>query len=242
MRRLVVVVLAAGKGKRMCSSIPKVLHKCGNKPMLIRVLETVKHIDPQKIIVVAGEHQDQLEDSVLEWMGGSHGVCFIRQPTPLGTGHAVLCCLPEFQPEDAVLIVNGDMPLITHTLLENLLSVGADGAVMTVIMDDPTGYGRIIHTETHFQIMEEKDCNVEQKKICEVNAGVYVFIGKILMECLPKLNNDNEQHEYYLTSILQHTGKYNVQTFHVEKGMEYMVMGVNTAEELLKISIMAQDQ
>lgn len=236
---LVVIILAAGEGKRMRSDLPKVLHPCGEKPMLVRVIETVQSLHPQKIVVVAGRHHPLILETLEKWIDCQE-IVFVKQPTPMGTGHAVRCCENEFESNDRVLIINGDMPLIRHGLLEDLLEKArhVEGTVLTAILENPYGYGRIIYHPTGIftGIIEEKDCSLEQKQIQEINTGVYVFHGKVLHHCLSHITNNNQQQEYYLTDIIKFTNKYTINTFLIDKNENIQICGVNTPEELHELS------
>lgn len=235
MVELVVIILAAGEGKRMCSDIPKVLHLFGEKPMLVKVIEAVKGINPDKIIIVTGRHKYRIINEIDKYMD-SFDISFVEQSIPNGTGNAILCCEKNYSINDNVLILNGDMPLITAKLLNNICNYNnndeQDGLVLTTIMDNPIGYGRIIYNNNMFEaIIEEKDCTEKQRLIKEVNAGIYLFKGGVLLDCIPRITNENKQHEYYLTDIIKLSGKYLIKTFLTQDNQE--VMGVNTPTELI---------
>lgn len=223
----------------MRSDIPKVLHDCNWKPMLVCVLESVCQLNPDKVIVVAGKHQSRIILTLENWLD-CHKLVFIHQTVPMGTGHAVQCCVQEFSSEDTVLIVNGDMPFIGHHLLARMLDQSADidGMVLTAVLTDPYGYGRILYQHGKFSgIVEEKDCSEEQKKIQEVNSGVYILKGYVLHDCLPKIQNNNKQQEYYLTDVIRHAPQYNIQTFKIQEEKHLIqIRGVNTPEELQELS------
>jgi bifunctional UDP-N-acetylglucosamine pyrophosphorylase/glucosamine-1-phosphate N-acetyltransferase len=233
---LTAIILAAGEGKRMRSELPKVLHLVGEKPMLVRVLETVRMVNPEKIVVVTGKHHQQIIQTLGKWMD-IFGVVFVEQSPALGTGHAVLCCLDQFTKDDRVLILNGDMPLLRSTVLRILLSHERINRVMTTKLENPTGYGRAIYdSRGEFRgIVEERDCREDEREIQEVNTGVYVFSGEVLHKCLPLLTNDNSQKEYYLTDVVRHALAYG---YSIDT---YMTMdsvgtrGVNTPEELAEL-------
>jgi UDP-N-acetylglucosamine diphosphorylase/glucosamine-1-phosphate N-acetyltransferase len=235
----VIIILAAGEGKRMRSDTPKVLHLCAGKPMLVRVIETAQFLTPKKIVVVAGRHQESIIETLEKWLLDIKDITFVKQNLPIGTGNAVGCCQNHFEPDDHVLILNGDMPLIQPTLLRNLLrkAAKADGVVLTSFLKDPQGYGRILYEESVFKgIIEEKDCSLEQKQIKQVNTGVYVLKGKVLHDCLPNIKNDNQQQEYYLTDIVKLAGNYTMDTLLTEEHENIQIRGVNTPEELEYLS------
>lgn len=237
---LVVIILAAGQGKRMRSDKPKVLHECGGIPMLVRVVKAVYCLDPEKIVVVVGSHKEQIHQTLAKWIKDMQKIVYADQPIPMGTGHAVQCCCPYFTPKDHVLIVNGDMPLLQSPLLKKFVShtSHADGAVLTSIMENPHGYGRIIRSESILtDIIEEKDCTYEQRHLKEINTGVYLFTGKILHECLDKMTTDNKQQEYYLTDIIKLSKGYNIITFLIDEKDNFQVRGANTPEELDELTV-----
>jgi len=247
---LTAILLAAGDGKRMRSELPKVLHLVGGKPMLVRVLETVQSVHPEKIIVVTGRYHHQIIQTLGKWMD-IFGIVFVEQSPALGTGHAALCCLDHFTEDDQVIILNGDMPLLRPVLLRILLSKtppsGTEGGVcrpneiinqvLTTKLENPTGYGRILYdSRGEFRaIKEERDCGEEERRITEVNTGVYVFHGQVLHECLRLLTNDNSQKEYYLTDVVRHAlaAGYPVHTCMTMDSTS--TRGANTPEELAEL-------
>ena len=228
---LVVIILAAGEGKRMRSDLTKVLHLCGGKPMLVRVIETARGLNPDKIVVVTGRHHVQIKNTVEEW--NHKDIVYINQLVPMGTGHAVQYCLREISHEDQVFILNGDIPLIQTELLQKVLT-GKD-TIITAKIENPHGYGRIVYDSGHFvSIVEEKDCNDEQRTINEINSGIYLFRGKSLHSFLPKITNKNKQCEYYLTDIVKiaiESGS-PVHTYVLDEKYNYQIKGANTPEEL----------
>lgn len=233
---LTTIILAGGEGKRMRSDLPKVLHLVGGKPMLVRVLETVRMVNPDKIVVVTGRYHNQIIQTLAKWMD-IFGIVFVEQSPALGTGHAVQCCLNQIAMNDRVLILNGDMPLIRPNILHILIKNGRMNMVMTTKLENPTGYGRIIHNgRGDFQgIVEERDCGEDERQIQEVNTGVYVFSGQVLHECLPLLTNDNSQKEYYLTDVVRHAlaSGYSIDTFMTMDSIG--TRGANTPEELAEL-------
>ena len=185
---LVVIILAAGEGKRMKSTLPKVLHKLKDIPMIVRVIQTALLINADKIVVVTGRHKVAIMDTVQSHIDDQK-IVYVEQPIPIGTGHAVRCCESEFSKEDRVLILNGDMPLIKPSLLQEVLDDGNENLIISAIMNDSHGYGRILY-DTYGRfigIVEEKDCTEEQREIKEINSGVYLFSGKVLHNFLPKI-------------------------------------------------------
>ncbi|MBE8950227.1 MAG: bifunctional UDP-N-acetylglucosamine diphosphorylase/glucosamine-1-phosphate N-acetyltransferase GlmU [Quinella sp. 3Q1] len=199
---LETIILAAGKGTRMKSKMPKVLHKVGGKPMLQHVIDAAKKAGSSREVVVIGSGAELVTEVI-------SGVEFVLQEEQLGTGHAVLSAKKNFeQAEGTVLILCGDTPLLTAKLLQDLTAAHENSTcaatVLTAKMPDATGYGRIIREEdgSFGKIVEEKDANEFEKKIREVNAGVYCFDVQKLFGALEKVSNDNAQGEYYLPDVL----------------------------------------
>lgn len=195
-----VVILAAGQGTRMRSAVPKVLHPIAGKPMLSHVIETAQQLNPKKIHVVVGhgaqEVQQQLADDTLN---------FITQAEQLGTGHAVAQTVAELS-ADYVLVLYGDVPLTRVETLQALLQrLDAGGmSLLTVCLDDPRGYGRIVRDATGQvqAIVEHKDATPEQLRITEGNSGILVAPREQLLQWLARLSNSNAQGEYYLTDVI----------------------------------------
>lgn len=199
---LETLILAAGKGTRMKSKLPKVLHRVGGKPMVQHVIDAAKKAGSSREVVVIGAGAQLVEETI-------SGVEFVMQEEQLGTGHAVLSAKKNFeQSEGTILILCGDTPLLTGKLLKNFTAAHKESncaaTVLTAKMPDATGYGRIIREEdgTFQKIVEEKDANELEKKIHEINAGVYCFDMKKLFGALEKVNNNNAQGEYYLPDTL----------------------------------------
>ena len=237
----IVVILAGGLGKRMHSDIPKVLHLLFEKPMLVHVIEQARLIHPEKIFVVVGKYKDLIV-STLEQYVTLHDIEFILQEEPLGTGHAVQCCksrLLDYQGHGGtmnVLILSGDVPLIQKTTLVNLLN-GHGGSLVVTEMENPAGYGRIVVRSGEFvKIVEEKDCTEAEKRIQQVNCGIYAFDVGILCKHIDSLTNQNAQKEYYLTDILEIIQKeVAIGMYTISKERQFEIMGVNTVEQLLSL-------
>lgn len=197
---LSTVILAAGKGTRMKSSLPKVLHKIGAKSMVKHVIDASYQLNSEKIILIYGHGGEQLKANVIE-----DNLVWVEQKEQLGTGHAVQQILPHID-EEQVLILYGDVPLITAETLQNLLAVAPTKGIglLTVDLPNPKGYGRIIRDAENnvVAIVEEKDANDEQKLVNEVNTGILTAPAALLKSWLANLSNDNAQQEYYLTDII----------------------------------------
>ena len=202
---LEVIILAAGKGTRMRSAIPKVLHKLAGKPLLEHVVATARNLSPTKIHIVVGHGAEQVAAAV-----AGDDVAFHKQQNQLGTGHAVAQALPECDPASTVLILFGDVPLMSTKTLRSLLasttvasSVDAP-SVLAAHIPDPTGYGRVIRDahQRFVEIVEEKDASEEQRAVQEVNTGVIAAPASLLTTLLSRVNNQNAQAEYYLPDVL----------------------------------------
>ena len=197
-----VVILAAGQGTRMRSALPKVLHPVAGKPMLEHVIDGARALLPEGIHVVIGhgaeQVREQLESADLNW---------VLQTEQLGTGHAVAQALPSIKGADQVLVLYGDVPLIRVETLRALVEQAGSEALglLTVLMQDPTGYGRIIRNEAGQvqAIVEQKDASVEQLLINEGNTGIMVLPGSKAANWLNSLSSDNAQGEYYLTDVVE---------------------------------------
>ncbi len=196
-----VVILAAGKGTRMRSNLPKVLHPVAHKPMVAHVIETAQRLGAAKTQLVYGHGGDLLQEKL-----AAYPVQWVEQAEQLGTGHAVQQALPHINDNDQVLILYGDVPLTQQSTLEQLLNAKGDSALalLTVTLPDPTGYGRIERNADNrvTGIVEHKDATPEQHKICEVNTGIMVANGSAIKRWLQALDNNNAQGEYYLTDVV----------------------------------------
>jgi bifunctional UDP-N-acetylglucosamine pyrophosphorylase/glucosamine-1-phosphate N-acetyltransferase len=195
-----IVILAAGQGTRMRSALPKVLHPVAGNSMLGHVIHSARQLSPRRIHVVIGHGADVVRERL-----AADDLNFVMQDKQLGTGHAVAQALPELTAEN-VLILYGDVPLIEVQTLERLLKqVNADQlGLLTVKLDDPTGYGRIVRDEQNrvCAIVEHKDASDAQKAITEGNTGILAVPGKRLADWLGRLSNNNAQGEYYLTDVI----------------------------------------
>jgi len=237
MNNLIVTILAGGEGKRMRSDIPKVLHLFKEKPMLARIIETVRELNPKKIIIVTGKFHPVIIQTLSKYID-VFGLVFVKQPEPLGTGDAIKCCLDEYDSDDKVLILNGDTPLITSTILQRFIE-GSRGSctVLTARFENPFGYGRIIYDKDgdFTGIVEEKDCSYIQQTINIINAGIYYINGFILKDFIPMISNNNFQKEFYLTDIVKTVKdkSWNViDTVLLDESDNRYISGVNTPEEL----------
>lgn len=205
------LILAAGQGKRIKSNLPKVLHKVCGKEMINHVIDTMREANIEDVNIIIGKGAELVQKAT-----ESRNVSYSLQEEQLGTGHAVKCAKEFLKDKDGVVaIFTGDAPLIrketVKNLLDNHIENGNTGTLLTSLIQDPTGYGRIIRNGNEIErIVEHKDCNEDELKVNEINAGMYCFDIKALLGALEKLSNDNAQGEYYLTdviSILKSEGK-----------------------------------
>ncbi|MGB1199703.1 MAG: bifunctional UDP-N-acetylglucosamine diphosphorylase/glucosamine-1-phosphate N-acetyltransferase GlmU [Thalassotalea sp.] len=227
---LSVVILAAGKGTRMRSSLPKVLHPIADKPMVEHVIDAARVLNAENIYVVYGFGGDVLKASI-----SGDDLTFVEQKEQLGTGHAVNMAAPFLKDDENVLVLYGDVPLTQVSTLERLLAAKpANGmSLLTVELTDPTGYGRIVRNNNEVVgIVEHKDATPEQHKIAEVNTGILYANGKDLKTWLSNLSNDNAQGEYYLTDIIAacHSEGKVIATAHPDSEIE--VEGANNRVQL----------
>ncbi|MDP5041319.1 MAG: bifunctional UDP-N-acetylglucosamine diphosphorylase/glucosamine-1-phosphate N-acetyltransferase GlmU [Paraglaciecola sp.] len=228
-----VVILAAGKGTRMKSTLPKVLHPIGGKPMVQHIIDTVKQVGATNINLVYGHGADQLQQALAH-----NELNWCLQAEQLGTGHAVQQAAPFLSDEEDVLILVGDAPLIKASTLSELFSTKqqADLALLTVHLDDPSGMGRIIRQGDNVSaIVEHKDATPAQRKITEINTGMMIMNGKDLKRWLSQLNNQNAQGEFYLTDVIEmaaNEGK-TIRASHPTSATE--VEGINNRMQLAKI-------
>jgi len=228
-----IVILAAGQGTRMKSSLPKVLHSVAGKPLVQHVIDTSKKLNPEVINIVYGhggeQVQQQINDSEINW---------ILQAEQLGTGHAVDQVKDQLKDNQLVLILYGDVPLIKKETLNKLLEQAKEGlSLLTVSLNNPQGYGRIVRDKKGLvkNITEEKDASEEIKKISEVNTGILAVKANLLKKWLSQLDNNNAQQEYYLTDVIAMAVKdgYIVET--TQPDDEHEVMGVNNRMQLAEL-------
>lgn len=227
---LEVIVLAAGEGKRMQSRLPKVLHPLGGEPLLCHVLRAASALQPERIHVVHGHGGEQVREAVRD-----DSIHWVPQEKQLGTGHAVQQVLPHVQADKQVLVLYGDIPLISTALLRNLCESSRNAlAVLTVVLSSPAGYGRVVRDEQGkvARIVEDKDASDDELRLSEVNTGFLAAPSALLSEWLSHVDNENKQGEYYLTDVVEiavREGK-PVQTIVAQN--QWDVAGVNKRSEL----------
>ena len=226
------IILAAGQGTRMKSGTSKVLHEIFHKPLVYYPIEAARYAGAQEVCLVVGHKSEE----VMKTFGDT--VKYALQAERLGTGHAVMQAMDFIGDDGEILVLYGDTPLITAQTIEKMLAFHRKKknavTVLSALVDDPTGYGRIVRDESkHFvKIVEQKDATDEEKRITEINGGMYVFEAKHLKSALSKITNNNKQQEYYLTDtieILLHEG-YNVDAIAIMNPDD--ILGVNSREQL----------
>ena len=238
---LSVVILAAGKGTRMCSSLPKVLHAIADKPMVSHVIDSARQIGAKNIYVVYGFGGEVLKATLTDNLTGNKSgddLTFVEQTQQLGTGHAVDQASPFLKDDEDVLVLYGDVPLTKVSTLENLLQVKPENgmALLTVHLANPMGYGRIVRVDGQVVgIVEQKDATPEQLTINEANTGILLANGGDLKRWLSGLSNENAQGEYYLTDIIAaaHNEGKVIATAHPETEIE--VEGANNRVQLASL-------
>jgi len=239
--KLAVVVLAAGKGTRMKSSLPKVLHPLGGRSLVECVLDSLQEVDPAHRLVVVGYEANQVRTALAHL----DTVTFVEQPEQLGTGHAVQQVLPYLADfEGDLLVLNGDVPLLRPSTLRHLLEVHQgnqnEATLLTAQFLDPTGYGRVFCNDDDVvtEIIEHRDCTEAQRQNRRINAGVYCFKWSALSRILPDLKAENDQQEYYLTDVVQDLSP--VMAVDVEDAQE--IQGINNRKQLAEAYSILQDR
>ncbi|MET0964731.1 MAG: bifunctional UDP-N-acetylglucosamine diphosphorylase/glucosamine-1-phosphate N-acetyltransferase GlmU [Noviherbaspirillum sp.] len=228
-----IVILAAGMGKRMQSALPKVLHPLAGKALLSHVIDTARSLSPTSICVIYGHGGDMVPQ-----MLQSDNLGFARQEPQLGTGHAVMQALPQLNDDVPTLILYGDVPLTQVDSLRRLLDKAGDNklSILTVNMDDPTGYGRIVRDNDRIvRIVEQKDATPAERMITEVNTGIMVAPTARLRHWLATLSNNNAQGEYYLTDIVARAVADDVPVVSAQPDAVWETLGVNSKVQLAEL-------
>jgi len=228
---VVVAILAAGKGTRMKSNLPKVLHSLGGRSLVERVIESAEPLLPSRRLVIVGYQSQEVKTA----MNAIHGVEFVEQTVQLGTGHAIQQLLPHLEGYTGdLLILNGDVPLLRTETLNNLLQTHQENqnscTILTAQLSNPQGYGRVFRNSECIvqKIVEDKDCTLTQRENDRVNAGIYCFRWPDLAKFLPQLEANNAQKEYYLTDAVTQVGK--VMAVDVKDYQE--ILGINDRLQL----------
>lgn len=236
-----ILVLAAGKGTRMRSDLPKVLHPIGGKALVEHVVDTARQVGGEQILIIVGHGAEKVEERM-----AAPEVKFVLQAEQLGTGHAVQQALPYLRNDATVLILYGDVPLTRAETLQKLIATVNDNqmGLLTVNMQDPTGYGRIVRNmfgEVE-AIVEHKDASEEQRKITEINTGIMAVKAKHLQQWLPQLKNNNAQGEYYLTDIIAMAKASNVAIKVEQPNAVEEVEGINNRQQQAALERFYQKQ
>ena len=224
-----IVILAAGKGTRMYSDKPKVLHALAGRPLVQHVLDCAALLQPQQVCVVYGHGGEAVPEAMRQYSAR-----FVIQEPQLGTGHAVQQAMPYLDDAGQTLVLYGDVPLIQHGTLHQMRQAGSGLVLLTVNLDNPSGYGRIVRNAQGdvLGIVEEKDASPEQREIREVNTGILLAPTKLLREWLANLRNDNAQGEYYLTDIAGMAAQQGVAVHTVQPSHEWEIHGINSKQQL----------
>jgi bifunctional UDP-N-acetylglucosamine pyrophosphorylase/glucosamine-1-phosphate N-acetyltransferase len=228
-----VVILAAGMGKRMQSKLPKVLHPLAGKPLLSHVIDTARALSPAALCVVYG-HGGETVPSAL----GATDIAYAKQEPQLGTGHAVMQAVPYLNDAVPTLVLYGDVPLTSAATLKRLLDSAGDNklSILTVELQDPTGYGRIVRECGQIvKIVEQKDASDTERAIREVNSGILVAPTVLLKKWLATLSNDNAQGEYYLTDIIARAVADGVPVRSAQPDAAWETLGVNSKTQLAEL-------
>lgn len=249
-KKVNIIIMAGGDGKRMQSDVPKVLVKLGQYPMLIHILQQINILNNSLLInniyIVVGKHKDIIEQTVHSYIhlfSFLHfKIHYVKQNEAKGTGYAIQCCKPylERNSNEYSIILSGDVPLISfNTLLKYYRFCSLSDSKASLIstkLENPTGYGRIVEDNNNEfkKIVEEKDCNNQQKYIKKINAGLYCFQNDSIINYINKIDCNNGQNEYYLTDIFELLVKDNIKVdvYNLEEKFIHEIMGVNTIEQL----------
>lgn len=232
-KHIAVVILAAGKGTRMKSALPKVVHTVLGKPMINYVIETALKLKPFEIIPVVSHQKEIVEKHLTDDFG--YIFKFAHQKSPLGTGDAVKWAVKHLSEKvETVLILSGDVPLITYEILSNLLELHKSPVTITSIeLENPTGYGRIVRDKDRVvKIVEEKNATEEEKKIKEVNAGLYCFDKEFLLRHIDRLSPNELTKEYYLTDLIDIAGSEGIEIGCYFEKEGWRLLGINSRVEL----------
>ena len=236
-KKLSIVIMAAGRGTRMNSELPKVLHRLSGETLLNHVIATAEELTPENIVTVVGHEAQMVKDSV-----NNNDILFSIQKDQKGTGHAVMQTQNHLENFDGnTLVLSGDVPLISKDTLHSLIVKheinNYDATMLTAEINNPTGYGRVIRDNKNNlkYVCEHKDCNEQELEINEINSGIYVFNNKLLFDLLPKLDNNNAQAEYYLPDVLTLIVNSNGNVGLKRTSDFIEIQGINTLEQLSEL-------
>ncbi|KMQ80734.1 N-acetylglucosamine-1-phosphate uridyltransferase [Candidatus Burkholderia pumila] len=229
-----IVILAAGMGKRMRSALPKVLHPLAGRPLLSHVIDTARTLSPTRLVVVIGHGANKVRETV-----DAPDVQFAVQDKQLGTGHAVQQALPLLDPSVPTLVLYGDVPLTRASTLKRLVDAAHGGSygVLTVEVDNPTGYGRMVRNAKGdvMKIVEQKDASPDELEITEINTGIIVTPTRQIEAWLASLKNDNAQGEFYLTDVVERAIESGVVVVTAQPDTEWETLGVNNKMQLAEL-------
>ncbi|NEP16332.1 MAG: bifunctional UDP-N-acetylglucosamine diphosphorylase/glucosamine-1-phosphate N-acetyltransferase GlmU [Leptolyngbya sp. SIO4C1] len=235
---LAVAILAAGKGTRMKSQLPKVLHTLSGRTLVENVLASLSQVQPSRQLMVVGYQAE----SVRSALSAIPNLEFVEQTEQLGTGHAVQQVIPALSDFTGnLLVLNGDVPLIRPETIEQMLALHTQhqnaATILTAQLDDPTGYGRVFCTENSLvtEIIEHRDCTPKQRENQRINAGIYCFSWTALMEILPYLKADNDQQEYYLTDVIKDLSQVMAMDVDPQE-----ILGINNRKQLAEADMILQ--
>ncbi len=237
---LEIIILAAGKGTRMHSDLPKVLHKVAGKSMLSHVIECAKELSPDAIHVVVGHGSDLVKNSI-----GLDGLTWCLQEQQLGTGHAVQQALPNIDDKQNILVLYGDVPLLKSGTLKILIDalVSQQLVLLSAKLNDPTGYGRIVRDDNKVQrIVEQKDADKEFLKINEINSGILACNAGKLKHWLSQTSDKNAQHEYYLTDCIEIAVNEDQRVDAILCDCEKEILGINNKTQLADVERIFQSR
>ena len=238
---MITIILAGGLGKRMKSSLPKVLHKVNDKPMIYHVIRNALYLGSTKILIIVGKYRAMIQKEIAHFFPDNNYIIeYINQEPPLGTGHAIQCAVPyllrnQVPLDTNVLILSGDVPLITETTLVQLCA--NPNTLLITKLEEPKGCGRIIFAKDKIvKIIEEKDCTEEERQIQYVNCGIYNITVKTLLETVPFILNQNKANEFYLTDFvdLAIEKKIELNYYDLSISDQYQVININTEQDLVR--------
>ena len=241
MEKYCFVILAAGKGTRMKSNKIKILHKILGKTVIEYVLATTDKFEHSRKLLIIGHQKDIVKKAI-----NRNDVDYIIQEKQLGTGHAVLQTLPHLSDDEKVILLSGDVPLLTSQTIQKLLDANqkckSPVTVLTAIFDEPFGYGRVVSNGNYVEeIVEEKDATDLQKKIKEINSGIYVFDAKFLKDTIPELSSNNSQGEFYLTDVVKIANSKGLKVGKLIVENPNEIEGINSREQLANMEKVQSD-
>jgi len=238
---MITIILAGGLGSRMKSLLPKVLHIINDYPMIYYVIQNALHLGSTKILIVVGKYKSMIKEYIDKYFPKNEKIEYITQELPNGTGHAIQCCISYFinnkvPPSENILILSGDVPLITVKTLKHLMEI--PNTLLITKTDTPFGCGRIILDDEDkiVKIIEEKDCTEKERQIQYINCGIYNITVQTLLDTVPYIKNLNKVSEYYLTDFVDLAWAKNIDLHYCELPPQdlYQVININTIEELVR--------